>query len=170
MRLDDGFPTVVSFGAPDLSGWLFNDVNLYGEYAVFGYPGRPGGPDAGVIFWEKRVKPPGVVGGGANDTTTMRNERWRTMNSKYLVTLSELTMTVSYDPETYDAVLSLVQINAIVGILWPDGASLNFYGFLDEFSPSEIREGEQPEAEVTVVPTNQDAFGVEAAPVYIEPT
>jgi len=48
-RIDDGFQTLVSFA---------------------NYPD--------VLLWEKEVTPPGVDGGGANETTTMRNTAWRT--------------------------------------------------------------------------------------------
>ena len=124
--------------------------------------------EGATSFWEKRIKPPGVVGGGPNDTTTMRNTQWRTNNAKWLVTLSEMTMTVAYDPFIYEDILGTVQVNAIVDILWPDNTWLSFFGFVDEFSPAELREGEQPEAEMKVVPTNQNFNGDERAPVYGE--
>jgi hypothetical protein len=155
VRLDDGFQTLVQI--TDVDDLTVNDVDLVGEYA------------GSLYFWEKRVKPPGMVGGGPNDTTTMRNVRWRTQNSKYLITLSEMTMTVAYDPESYDVVVGLVQVPAVVDILWPDLSFLSFMGFLDEFNPGEITEGAQPEADITIVPTNQYFDGTELAPVYTAP-
>lgn len=153
-RLDDGFPTVISFS---------NQANM---------GGAPGTSVADFLIWEKRVKPPGISGGGANDTTTMRNNAWRTMNAKRLRTLTEMTCTVSYDPKLYDGtvtddgVLSALQDNQEITIYFPDGSALNFMGFLDEFNPSEVTEGSQPEAEIKIIPTNTGYNGEEVEPTY----
>ncbi len=48
-RIDDGHPTKMTFAE-----------------------------DASISLWEKAVTPPGVEGGGENDTTTMHNSIWRT--------------------------------------------------------------------------------------------
>ena len=53
MRIDDGHSTTISFA----------------DFPT-------------VKFWEKEVTPPGVDGGGPNDTTTMRNVILRTMAPK----------------------------------------------------------------------------------------
>ncbi len=52
-----------------------------------------------TVFWEKEVAPPGISGGGANDTTTMRNTAFRTMAPKNLKTLTDSTIVVAYDPD-----------------------------------------------------------------------
>jgi hypothetical protein len=81
-RLDDGFSTLISFGS-----------------------------SSGVHFWEKNVTPPGFDGGGANDTTTMRNIRYRTMRPKKLVTLSDMSFEAAYDPAVYDDIVDMIQLN-----------------------------------------------------------
>jgi len=48
---------------------------------------------------------------------------------------------------------------------FPDGATLAFWGWLDEFTPGAAVEGEQPEADITVICSNQNDSGVETAPV-----
>jgi hypothetical protein len=151
MRIDDGHPTTIDFLGPSGSGGTQGGV----DYDV-----------AGVLIWEKTVTPPGMQGGGANDTTTMRNTRWRTMAPKKLMTLSEMSVTFAYDPEVYDNLVDMMQINQQLRINWPDSSTLLFWGFFDDLSPNEVSEGEQPEADATVIPTNQNASGVETAPVY----
>lgn len=136
-RIDDGFSTTIGFaGAPSIK------------------------------FWEKEVTPPGVSGGGAVDTTTMRNEEWRTMSPKQLKTLSPAKLTVAYDPAVYTDIVAQVNVNQLITITFPDGSTLAFWGWLDEFTPGKNAEGEQPTAEVTIQPSNQNASKVETDPVY----
>lgn len=138
-RIDDGFPTLVEF----------SENNAFG-----------------TLLWEKNVTPPGMQGGGANETTTMRNTRWRTMAPKKLMTLSEMSVEMAYDPEVYDTFVAMMQVNQEITLHWPDGSTVTFWGFVDEFTPNEVSEGEQPTADVTIIPTNQDDDGEEVAPEY----
>lgn len=142
-RIDDGFPTTVHFEE-----------------------------DPTVQFWEKSVTPPGIQGGGANDTTTMRNIAWRTRSPKKLRTLGDFTMTAAYDPEVYTSILAMLQVNQRIMVIFPDGSGVRFWGFLDDFSPNEITEGEQPDAEITVIPSNQnnDDPPDEVAPAHVADT
>jgi len=136
-RLDDGYQTLVSFAS-----------------------------DPTVLFYEKTVTPPGVDGGGETDTTTMLNTVWRTRNPKALITLSNGSMVVAYDPACFPEIIALVNVNNLITITFPDGDTLAFWGWLDSFTPGEHTEGEQPTAEITIVPSNQNASGVETAPVH----
>lgn len=136
-RLDDGYQTLIAFAD---------------------FPS--------VSFYEKSITPPGVSGGGPVDTTTMRNAAWRTMNPKQLKSLSAASGTFAWDPEAYDDVVAMINVNQLITITFPDGSSLAFWGYLDEFTPGEHVEGEQPEVECTIQPTNQNASGVETAPVF----
>jgi len=139
-RIDDGHSTIIEFSAAS---------------SVMG-----------VVLWEKTVTPPGIDGGGENDTTTMRNLIWHTRSPKTLKTLTEFSFTAAYDPACYDEVLALLQVNNQITVTFPDGSSLTFWGWLDKFTPGEVTEGEQPEADVVVIPSNQNDSGVETAPVY----
>jgi hypothetical protein len=137
MRIDDGFSTTIAFAqAPSIK------------------------------FWEKEVTPPGVSGGGATDTTTMRNEKWRTMSPKFLQTLTPCKVTVAYDPAVYDDIVAQVNVNQLITITFPDGSTLAFWGWIDEFTPGKNGIGEQPTAEVTLQPSNQNASQVETDPVF----
>lgn len=137
VRLDDGYQTLVSFAA-----------------------------DPTVLFYEKTVTPPGVDGGGEVDTTTMLNSTWRTRNPKALISLANAALRVAYDPATYPEIIALVNVNNLITVTFPDGDTLAFWGWLNSFIPGEHVEGEQPEAEIEIIPSNQNDSGVETAPVH----
>lgn len=119
-----------------------------------------------VSLWEKSVKPPGMDGGDAVETTTMRNTTYRTMAPRHLLTLTPMTMTCAYDPNSYNQLIQLINVRTTVTVQFPDGSTLAFFGFLQKFEPNDIKEGEQPEATVTITPTNFDNTNkVEAGPV-----
>jgi len=137
-RLDDGHSTTIEFGTND-----------------------------SVLFWEKEVTPPGVEGGGANDTTTMLNETYRTKSPKKLISLTDMSLVVAYDPAVYDDIISMINVNQLVTVTFPADDTLAFYGWLDTFTPNAVVEGEQPTANITIIPSNQEsASGTETAPVY----
>lgn len=136
-RLDDGHPTLIEFAE-----------------------------NPTVKFWEKNVTPPGVDGGGENDTTTMHNSVWRTRAPKKLKTLTECKFTAAYDPAVYPQIVAMAQVNQLITITFEDGDTLAFWGWLDKFTPGETSEGSQPTAEVTIIPSNQDDTGAEVAPVH----
>ena len=136
-RMDDGFSTTITFAD---------------------YPS--------VSLWEKEVTPPGVAGGGENDTTTMRNTTWRTKSPKQLKTLSECSFVAAYDPAVYDDIVSMVNVNQQITVTFPDDTTLVFWGWLDEFTPARSVEGEQPTAEITIIPSNQNDSLAETAPVF----
>lgn len=117
-----------------------------------------------VKLWEKQVTPAGIEGGGANDITTMRNETWRTRSPKKLKTLTECSFTAAYDPAVYSQILAMINVNQQITVTFPNGKFLKFWGWLDKFTPARAVEGSQPEAECTVIPSNQNASGVETAP------
>lgn len=135
--VDDGFSTIIAFSTP-----------------------------ASVAFKEKSVTPPGVDGGGENDITTMRNTAWRTRAPKQLKTLTEASLTVTYDPEVYDDIVAAVNINQLFTITFPDSSTLAFWGWLNSFTPGDLVEGSQGEAEISIIPSNADTAGSEVAPVY----
>lgn len=139
-KIDDGFPTKLSFAVT---------------------------PNIGL--WAKQVTPPGWEGGGPNDTTTMENTRLRTRAPKKLLTMSDATLTCAYDPAAYNDMLTMAQVNQLVTTHFADGSTLAWYGWIDSFKPNEVKEGEQPTAQVMVCPSNQNADGVETNPVYTPP-
>ena len=136
-RLDDGFSTIITI------------ANL-----------------PSVKLYEKEVTPPGFQGGGATDTTTMRNTTWRTSSPKYLKTLSAVTAVVAFATEALTQILAQVNVNQLITVTFPDDSTLSFYGWIDSFVPGKFTEGEQPTATLTLQPSNHDTSDVETAPAY----
>ena len=137
-RIDDGFPTLISFSALD------SGVSLK--------------------LWEKEVTPPGMDGGGPNDTTNMRNTLYRTRSPKKLISLATMTFTAMYDPTVFAQLLSVLNVNQQITITFPDDTTLIFWGWLDKFVPNAVAEGSPPTANCTIEPSNQDSTGAEVAP------
>jgi len=128
--------------------------------------------DTDISFWEKSVTPPSLDGGDAIEHSTMHNDTYRTFGARSLVTLGEVSTTVAWDPDVYDEVLAILNTNTTITIHFPDGSTLAFFGYLRTFEPSDLEEGTQPEASITIQPTNTDpaSLGTEAGPVLTEVT
>jgi len=124
------------------------------------------GVTVALLLKEKDVTPPGVDGGGENDTTTMRNTAFRTKQPKNLKTLTDASFTAAYDVAVYDEIMELINTNQLITITFPDSSTLAFWGWLNTFVPNTVEEGAQPTAECTLVPSNQNDAGAETAPVY----
>jgi len=133
--LDDGFPTTISFTG------------------------------AGTTFEEITVQPPGFEGGEAIDTSTMRNTKYRTKAPRSLIEMTNGDLTVSYDPTAYDTFASLIQVNQLIVVTFPDLGTLTFYGYAKTFTPDALEEGKRPTAKVAIVATLTDGTGAEVAPV-----
>jgi len=137
-----------------------------GDYLRDGYQSLVAiGADTNIKLWEKQVTPPGVEGGDAIDITTMWNYDWRTFAPRSLKTLTEMTFTAAYDPAVYDEIVAAINVNDENTVYFPDGSSITFWGYLKNFTPGANAEGAQPEATVTIVPTNENA-GTEEPPIY----
>lgn len=139
VRIDDGFQTLITF------------ENI-----------------PAVKIFEKTVTPPGMQAGGAIDTTTMRNIAWRTNSPKKLKTLTAISATVAYATVAYAELMAQISLLQQITVTFPDGATLSMWGWLDEFTPGQLEEGNQPTATITIQPSNHDASGAEVAPVYTE--
>lgn len=124
--------------------------------------------DPDVSFWEKTVTPPGLDGGDAIDCTTMFNTSVVTMLPRTLKTATDLSVTVAYDPVVLDQILALINVNTDVTVHFPNGDTWDFYGFLRVFQPQEHVRGSQPEAQITITPSNADpdAANAETVPNY----
>ena len=110
------------------------------------------------------VTPPPVQGGGKVDQTNMRNSAWRTASPKDLKTLGAAAAEVAYDTAAYDDIIAMVNVNQLITVNQPDGTHLNFWGWIDVFTPSKNTEGTRPTATMTMEPSNLNNSGVETAP------
>lgn len=137
-----------------------------------GIPLRDGHPtkitiaaDVNIDFWEKSIQPPGIDGGDPINMTTFFNTTWRVMRPRTLATLTEVSLTALYDPIVYDQIVAIINQETTITITFNDGSTVAFFGFLQTFEPQEVEDGEAPEAEITIQPTNWDASNsVEAGP------
>lgn len=119
-----------------------------------------------VKFYEKEVTPPSVSGGGANEQTTMRNTAYRTQGPKKLKTIGDIKAKVSYDAAVITDILAQINVNQLITVTYPDNSTLAVWGWLDEFTPGNNVEGQQPMADITIKVSNLNASGVETAPAY----
>lgn len=118
-----------------------------------------------TLIEEMSVTPPGYSGGGPVSTTTQNNNAvWRTAKPKALLSFKELVLTVQYDPALYIEVGLMMNINQAIQVNFPDGSYLVFYGWIDDFSPNELVEGELPTANLAIIASNLNGT-VEQGPV-----
>lgn len=118
-----------------------------------------------VTLWETSVTPPGLDGGGPNDTTSMRNSTWRTRQPKKLKTLTAFTFTAQYDPVVYDQFLAMLNVNQQITVKFPDGDKYTMWGWVNSLAPNAITEGSPPTITVGIEPSNQDNSYNEVGPV-----
>lgn len=124
--------------------------------------------DPDVSFWEKNAQPPGLDGGDAINQTTMHNTTVETMAAAALIKVTESKLTVAYDPKVYDQIFALINTNGAITVRFPNGDKLSFFGYLRTFEPQSLERGSQPEAQITIQPTNVDpADGSEALPDFV---
>lgn len=116
--------------------------------------------DPDIPVWEKVVSPPGVDGGDPIQQATMHNDVWNPQAPRCRKQLTDVTMTVAYDPVAYTSIIAMVNVVQGITVTFPDGSTLAFWGFLRIFEPTDHTEGEQPEAEMTITPAMYDpTFG-----------
>jgi hypothetical protein len=122
-----------------------------------------------IPFWEKTVTPPGIDGGEAIEQSTMHNVAWRTFRARSLKTLTPMTLTAANDPAVFTNIEAQCNIEQTFTVKLADGSTIAFYGYLQKFEPQSHEEGTQPEATITIVPTNRDpSDGSEAGPAIDE--
>lgn len=148
-------PTPTARGTP--SGIMLRD----GYQSLITLSGR-----TTVSFWEKMVTPPGVDAGEPVVQTTMHNARYRTKRPRQLIDITPVSAEVAYDPDVLNTALSFVGEECTVTVEFYDGSTICFFGAVRSFVPKQVQEGQQPEATITIDPTNWDYVGkVEAGPV-----
>lgn len=122
-----------------------------------------------VSLWEKSVTPLALEGRGPIDTTTMRNQGFTTQVPKQLAKLGNLVFKAAFNSAMVPDILNnTLQVIQTITVNFPDGATFAFLGWLDEFKPDEFKEGEQPTATVTIIPSLEDPdTQVETDPVFV---
>jgi hypothetical protein len=83
--------------------------------------------------------------------------------------MESFTLTAAYDPNVYNQIDDQLNVNQTITVTYPDGSTLAFYGWLRRFEPADNEEGTQPEATITIEPSNTDpADFTEEGPVLTE--
>jgi len=140
LRLDDGFSTIITF---DLA--------------------------PSIRLFEKDVTPPGYTAGGPIETTTMRNIAYRTSAPRQLKSLTQITATVAYATSALEDIWAMIGVNQLITVTFPDESTLEFFGWIEEFTAATHTEGEQPTASLVVQPGMRNPDGDEVAPIYTAP-
>jgi len=135
-----------------------------GQGATIILANAPTGGGPGITFKEKSITPPGLDGGGEIDTTTLRNTLYRTKKPKTLLTISTMSLTVTYESSLYDEILTMLNVNQLITVNFPDGSSVAFWGWLNSFKPGSLEEGTQPTADIEIIPSNQNDSSEETGP------
>jgi hypothetical protein len=123
-----------------------------------------------VRLFEKEVTPPPITGGGPIDVTNMRSTGWRTAAPKQLKSLGQVSASCAYATEAIDSLMAQIGVNQTITVTFPDTSAIVFWGWVDSFTPSANKEGDQPVAVVVFHPSLRNIDGVETAPDYIDPT
>ena len=119
-----------------------------------------------TMFQIETGTPPSISGGGAKSTTTHSNTAWRTKAPKHLKEAGPMNLTVQYDPQLIDEIMDSLQVNQSITVTFPNGDTLVVWGWLEEFSPGEMAEGEVPTADIVIEISNRNGSGVETGPVW----
>jgi len=125
---------------------------------------------SGITFKEKSVTPPGYEGQDPVDVTNNSKTSFREKYARALVELSPASGSVEFDPSRLSAILAAINVHQFIRLDFPEGDALGFYGFLRNFVPDEMGDGEAPVASVELVPCGVNAAGAEEGVVYYTTT
>lgn len=122
--------------------------------------------DSNVNLWEIEVTPPGYDGGDKIPISTMHNVDYRTYAPRALLDVTDGSMRVAYDPILYSEIRNLLNQPGSITYHLPDGSTVDVWGYLKDFQPDGLTEGDMPTANCVIVHTNVDpSDNSEAGPV-----
>lgn len=119
-----------------------------------------------VQIWEIAVKPPPMDGGEPIDITTQHNVLFHTMYPRKLIKMDPFDITAAYDPDVIPDLVGLINEFTVITVRFPDSSTWCFHGWLQKWAPGDLKEGEFPQATLTIVPSCMDPTFVEQAPVF----
>lgn len=124
-----------------------------------------------AVLEEKSLTPPGVDGGDAIDTTTMRNNNYKTKAAQSLKEMLNASFTAAYNPEAYNDIVGEINVVQKITVSFPGSlGEIVFWGFVKSFTPNEHTPGEQPTAEIEIVPTSENSAGSETEVSFVSVT
>ena len=56
----------------------------------------------------------------------------------------EMSFVAAYDPNSYTSIIAIINDNQEISVMWCDGSTACFWGFLQKFEPNEMSEGDNP--------------------------
>lgn len=122
-----------------------------------------------IALWIQTVKFASIDGGDKIVTTTMYNLEWHTAAARHLKKMDDATFKAAFDPDILAENQIVAAINDNTDTItehWPDGSSRCYYGCFTKMGPPEMKEGEFPVADFTVIVRNTDSAYQEAGPVF----
>lgn len=126
-----------------------------------------------IAIWPVTLKFGGYDGGAKINITTMYNLAWRTFRLRQLKEKEDTTGKFGFDPNifgvgaNYGLTGLINNDHGVVTEFWPDGGTLCYYGGLMKMSAPELKEGDFPQFDATIVCTNWDfSNNVESGPVW----
>lgn len=118
-------------------------------------------------LWERTVQFGGIEMGDPIPYSTMHNGTYLTQRPRSLKQLTPLNMRCAYTGMTLANIEGLAGRETTWSQYFPSGAWCAFYGYLRSCIPQEHQEGNPPEVQVVIQPTNWDPSGlVEAGPAF----
>ena len=125
--------------------------------------------DPDISFWEVTVQPSILDGGDPIDTTNAHNIQYKTMVARVLKAIGPTNFTAFFDPDVWNEAREMINQNDSVTIAYPDGSTLDFWGYLRSIEEQSLEEGAAPTLNGVIVVTNWDPTNdVEAGPVLTE--
>lgn len=112
--------------------------------------------DPDISLWEIEVGLPGFDYGESINTSTQWNDALETMAVQALATMTPFTVKFAYDPNIYDNFKNIRGRNQAITRHFPDGSTLDFYGFPQKIEFDPLVKNQMPTGTITVVPTNTD--------------
>lgn len=124
-----------------------------------------------IELWETSVQPPSGDGGDPIVTSTHRNTARVTKAAQRLVETGDSVVVCTYDPAVVTELDALVNEEQVITVVWGDGTTLAYYGYLRKYEFSPLVKGQQPTVTLTIVATNFDPVNCEEAnPVLVAGT
>lgn len=115
------------------------------------------------------LTPPALDGRGSIDQTNMESEITTQKSAKSLIDVGNFNITIAYDSKNYDftdvnSFAFWLNINGLMTLTFPDGTSVNFWGYINAFRPGENSEGNRPTAVLEIIVTNENNADVQILP------
>lgn len=118
------------------------------------------------LIGEIEVTPPGVKVKSEIDMSNLRALEWHMALPGKIKQLTPLTAKVLFDPEVVPVLWTLAGKNMLMAVAFPNRATLNFWGWIDEMGHDPMSEGNRPMQNWTIKPSNLNNNCQEAPPVW----